>query len=113
VWDTKRPQSGTLGSFDLGLELLHLSTKNWILLNDVAESFNPATFASFVLSYCVSDEVVQVLPDNTVGVNAVFDEQSDEQIVAHCCQVRRGWIIFRHLVAIEDYGHVWVVTDLP
>jgi hypothetical protein len=82
-------------------------------LNDVAESFNSATFASFVLSYCVSDEVVQVLPDNTVGVNAVFDEQFDEQIVAHCCQVRRGWIIFRHLVAIEDYGHVYVVTHFP
>ena len=83
MWDTKRPQSGTLGSFDLGLELLHLSAKNRIFLNDVAESFNPATFASFVLSYFVSEEVVQVLPDNTVGVNAVFDEQSDEQIVAH------------------------------
>jgi hypothetical protein len=82
-------------------------------LNDVAESFNPATFASFVLSYFVSDEVVQVLPDNTVGVNAVFDEQFDEQIVAHCWQVRRGWIIFRHLVAIEDYGHVYVVTHFP
>jgi hypothetical protein len=78
VWDTKRPQSGTLGSFDFELELLHLSTKNRILLNDVAESFNPATFASFVFFYFVSEEVVQVLPDNTVGVNAVFDEQSDE-----------------------------------
>jgi hypothetical protein len=40
------------------LELLHLSAKKRIFLNDVAKFFNTVTLASFIPPFFVSDELV-------------------------------------------------------